>query len=77
MKSCLEVMIKTIFVVGCAVLWLASPLIEDAFKAASYFLLNLKKYKFQPQKLLIDISEKNETKAMHRITFRESNGVNG
>ena len=31
---------------------------------------------FQPQKLPINISEKNETKATHRITFRASNSVN-
>ena len=31
----------------------------------------------QPQKVAMDISEKNETKARYRITFRASNSVNG
>ena len=32
----------------------------------------VKKCKFQPQKLPMDISEKNETKVMHWITFKAS-----
>ena len=32
-------------------------------------------YIYIPQKVPMDISEKNETKAMHRITFRASNSV--
>ena len=31
----------------------------------------------QPHKVAMDISEKNETKARYRITFRASNSVNG
>ena len=34
------------------------------------FLEKWKKGKFQLQKVPMDISEKNETKALHRITFR-------
>ena len=30
----------------------------------------VEKSKFQPQNVPMDISEKNETKAMHKITFR-------
>ena len=37
----------------------------------------VEKCKFQPQKVPMDISEKNKTKVMHRITFRASNTVNG
>ena len=38
----------------------------DSFKVAPYgFLKSEKKCKFQPQKLHMDISEKNETKVMH------------
>ena len=40
------------------------------------FLIVEIKCKFQPQKVPIDISEKNETKAMQRITFMASNSVN-
>ena len=44
-------------------------------KVVSYCLLKSeKKSKFQPQKVPIDISEKNET--MHIKTFRASNTVN-
>ena len=47
-------------------------------KVVSYcFLKSGKKDKFQPQKVYMNISEKNETKAMHWITFRASNRVNG
>ena len=35
------------------------------------------KGKFEFQKVLMNISKKNETKAMHNITFKASNGVNG
>ena len=41
------------------------------------FLTNGGKNKFQLQKVLMGISEKNEIKAMHKITFRASNSVNG
>ena len=34
------------------------------------FLKKVEKWKFQPQKACIDILQKNETKVMHRITFR-------
>ena len=37
----------------------------------------VKNGKFQPQKVLMSISEKDESKAMGRITFREWNSVNG
>ena len=33
--------------------------------------------KGKPQKIPMGISEKNETKASHRITFRTSNNING
>ena len=36
-----------------------------------------KKSKFQPQKVPMNTSEKNETKDIHRITFRASNSFNG
>ena len=32
---------------------------------------------FQPQKVSMNILGKNETKAIHRITFRGSNSING
>ena len=37
----------------------------------------MEKMQFQPKKAPMDISEKNETKVLHRITFRASNIVNG
>ena len=37
----------------------------------------VEKCKFQPPKVLMDISEKNETKLMHTIIFRATNTVNG
>ena len=40
------------------------------------FLEKWAKGKFQPQKVPMNISERNEAKAMHRITFRASNSVN-
>ena len=48
------------------------------FKVAPYcFLKTDGKCKFRPQKVPMDISEKNETKVMHRMPFRASNTVNG
>ena len=48
------------------------------FKVASYcFLKSGQNGKFQPQKVPINISERNETKAIHRITFWASNSVYG
>ena len=41
------------------------------------FLEKWKKGKSQPQKVPMGILEKNETTAMHKITFRASNNVNG
>ena len=41
------------------------------------FLEKWEKGKFQLQKVPMDIWEKNEAKAMHRITFRTSNIANG
>ena len=35
-----------------------------------------KEFKFQPQKLPIDISEKNETKVIYWITFKASSAIN-
>ena len=40
------------------------------------FIKSEKKCKFQPQKQFVDISEKNETKVMHSITFKASSAVN-
>ena len=38
---------------------------------------NWEKGKFQSQNLPMNISQKNETEAMHKITFRASNSVSG
>ena len=40
-------------------------------------LENWEKGKFQSQNLPMNISQKNETEAMHKITFRASKSVNG
>ena len=45
--------------------------------APYYFLKSEKMANFNLKKETINISEKNETKTMHRITFRASNSVNG
>ena len=50
---------------------------ESGFKVVPYcFLKSEKKCKIQPQKLPIDILEKNETKVMDSITFKASSAVN-
>ena len=59
---------KKIFVNLINMLLLLRWLLTDSSK--------VKKCKFQPQQLPMDISEKNETKIMHSITFKASSTVN-
>ena len=56
---------------------LFSNVTENTFNLLLLFLEKWERGKFQPQKLLMNISEKNKTKAMHWITFRASDSVNG
>ena len=44
-------------------------------RAELLFVENWRKCKFQPEKILVDISDENETEVMHRIIFRASNNV--
>ena len=46
------------------------------FKVASNCFLKLEKIEISTSISTMNISEKNETKAMHRVTFGASNSVN-
>ena len=50
---------------------------KSMFRCPLLLLEKWKKGKFKPQKVPMDISEKNETNAMHRQHLRASNSVNG
>ena len=46
-------------------------------EVAPYYFLKSGKKAISTSKTTMNISEKNETKVMHRITFRASSSVNG
>ena len=53
------------------------PYPSDRLMWLSTVSWKVEKCNFQPQKVPMDILEKNETKVMHRIIFRASNTING